>query len=148
MKVILLQDVKGLGKQDQIVETSDGYANNFLFKKNMAIEATPANLNSVKVRNNAKSAKADRELQIARETAIAIKELVFTLPVKCGEGGRLYGAITAMDVAQAMESKGYTVDRRGIAIPTPIKTLGDHNVDIKLHTDVAVTIIVRVVPAG
>ncbi len=148
MKVILLQDVKGLGKLDQIVDVNDGYAINFLFKKNLAIEATPANLNSVRVRKNAQAAKADRELHSARETAAAIKEVVFTLPVKCGDGGRLYGAVTAMDVAAAMEKKGYPVDRRGIAIPTPIKTLGDHNVDVRLHSDVSVTIVVRVVPAG
>lgn len=148
MKVILLQDIKGLGKTDQIVDVSDGYANNLLFKKNLAIEATPANLNTVRIRKNAQAAKNERELQAARETAQAIRNEAFILPVKCGEGGRLYGAVTAMDVAAAMERRGYAVDRRGIAIATPIKTLGDHPVDVRLYNDVVVSIIVRVVPAG
>ncbi|MBP7402024.1 MAG: 50S ribosomal protein L9 [Clostridia bacterium] len=147
MKVILLQDVKGLGKLDQIVDVNDGYANNFLFRRNLAVEATPANLNSVKIRRNAQMAKADRELQDARDTASSIKDQVFAMPVKCGEGSRLYGAVTAMDVAAAMEKAGYKVDRRGIVIPNPIKTLGDHPVEIKLHSDVTVSVIVRVVPA-
>ncbi|NLN46742.1 MAG: 50S ribosomal protein L9 [Clostridiaceae bacterium] len=148
MKVILLQDVKGLGKLDQIVEVNDGYANNFLIRRNLAVEATPANLNSVKNRKSAQDARAERELQEAREVAAKISGQAFELPVKCGEGGRLYGAVTAMDVAAAMEKAGYEVDRRGIAIPSPIKTLGDHPVDVRLHTGVNVTVVVRVVDAS
>jgi len=148
MKVILLQDVKGLGKLDQIVEVNDGYANNFLIRKKLAIEATPVNLNSVKNRKSAQDARAAHELQEAREIAAKISGQAFELPVKCGEGGRLYGAVTAMDVASAMEKAGYEVDRRGIAIPSPIKTLGDHPVDIRLHTGVNVTVVVRVVAAS
>jgi large subunit ribosomal protein L9 len=148
MKVILLQDVKGLGKVDQIVEASDGYANNFLFRRGLALEATPTNMNTVKTRKNAQAAKVERELLAARETAKAIRNEVFTLPVKCGEAGRLYGAVTTMDIAAVMVSRGYTVDRRGIAITAPIKTLGDHPVDVRLYNDVVVSVIVRVVPAG
>lgn len=147
MRVILLQDVKGLGKADQIVEVNDGYANNFLLKRKLAVEATPAHLNSVKNRRDAQSAKAARELAAAQEIAARIDKQVVEMPIKAGEGGRLYGAVTAMDVATAMEKAGYAVDRRGISIPSPIKTLGEHTVDIRLHAGVSVSVVVRVVAA-
>lgn len=144
MKVILLQDVKGHGKADDIVEVNDGYARNFLFKKNLALEATPANLNSIKIKKNAEAAKAERELEEAREVGARLKDQIFTLPVKCGEGGRLYGAITSMDVAAVLEKSGYTVDKRNITIKTQIKNLGDFEADVKLHPKVTVKIGIKV----
>jgi len=144
MKVILLQDVKGHGKADDIVEVNDGYARNFLFKKNLALEATPANLNSIKIKKNAEAAKAERELEEARDVGARLKDQIFTLPVKCGEGGRLYGAITSMDVAAVLEKSGYTVDKRNITIKTQIKNLGDFEADVKLHPKVTVKIGIKV----
>lgn len=144
MKVILLQDVKGHGKADDIVEVNDGYARNFLFKKNLALEATPANLNSIKIKKNAEAAKAERELEEAREIGARLKDQIFTLSVKCGEGGRLYGAITSMDVAAVLEKSGYTVDKRNITIKTQIKNLGDFEADVKLHPKVSVKIGIKV----
>ncbi len=144
MKVILLQDVKGHGKADDIVEVNDGYARNFLFKKNLALEATPANLNSIKIKKSAEAAKAERELEEAREVGSRLKDQIFTLPVKCGEGGRLYGAITSMDVAAVLEKSGYSVDKRNITIKTQIKNLGDFEADVKLHPKVTVKIGIKV----
>lgn len=144
MKVILLQDVKGHGKADDIVEVNDGYARNFLFKKNLALEATPANLNSIKIKKSAEAAKAERELEEAREVGARLKDQIFTLPVKCGEGGRLYGAITSMDVAAVLEKSGYSVDKRNITIKTQIKNLGDFEADVKLHPKVTVKIGIKV----
>lgn len=145
MKVILLKDVKELGKTDNIVEVNDGYARNFLFKQKLAIEATPANLNSVKNRTRADQARQARELTEAREVAKKLNDEVIPMSVKCGEGGRLYGAVTAMDVAAALAKAGYKVDKRNITIHSPVKALGDYEVDVRLHTDVTAKIKIRVV---
>lgn len=145
MKVILLQDVKALGKADDIVEVSAGYANNMLFKKNLALEATPSNLNSIKIKKKAEQARADKQLQDAKATAKEMEDKVFSVPMKCGEGKRLYGAVTAMDIASALLAQGYKIDKRGITVDAHMKTLGDYEVDIKLHTNVSAKIKVRVV---
>ena len=145
MKVILLKDVKSLGKTDDIKEVPDGYARNFLFKQNLALEATPANLNSVKNRKNAELARTERELAQARETASQLHGKTFTLPMKCGEAGRLYGAVTAMDVANLLARDGFKVDKRGITFPQAIKSLGSFEADIRLHHEVNVKIGLKVV---
>ena len=146
MKVILIKDVKTLGKIDDIVEVQDGYARNFLFKQKLALEATPANLNTVRTRKKAESAKAAREREQAVETGDRIKGQTFTLAIKCGEGGRLYGAITTMDVADLLLKQGFKVDKRDITLPTHIKTLGLHDVEIRLHHDVNVRFQLNIVP--
>ncbi len=145
MKVILIKDVKNLGKNDDIVEVQDGYARNFLFRQNLALEATPANLNTVRTRKAAESAKAVREREQAIETGEKIKGQTFSLKIKCGEGGRLYGAITAMDVAAVLEKQGFKVDKRDIILPTHIKTLGLYDAEIKLHHDVQVKFQINVI---
>jgi large subunit ribosomal protein L9 len=147
MKVILLKEVKDLGKPDDIVEVHDGYARNFLFRQLLALEATPANLNVVKTRKQAESARITRELTQARQLASQINGQLIVLPMKCGEAGRLYGAVTAMDIAAALERSGYKVDKRGIMIHQPIKALGDYEVDIRLHSEVNVKVQIRVVAA-
>ncbi len=143
MKVILLQEVKGLGKPDDIVKVNDGYARNFLFHKQLALEATPANLNIVKTRKTAEKTRHERELAVARATAEKIDGQLFTMPIKCGEGGRLYGSLTTMDIADALSKAGHKVDKRGIAILSPVKTLGDYDVDVKLHADIIAKIRIR-----
>lgn len=145
MKVILLKDVKDLGKTDDIVEVNDGYARNFLFKTKLALEATPANLNSVKNRTKADLARQTRELAESREMAKKLNEQVIPMSVKCGEGGRLYGAVTAMDVAAALAKAGFKVDKRNITIQSAVKALGDYEVDVRLHTEVTAKIKIRVV---
>lgn len=145
MKVILLQDVKALGKAEDIVEVSTGYANNMLFKKNLALEATPSNLNSIKIKKKAEAAKLQRELESAIETGKVMQDKVFTLPMKCGEGGRLYGAVTSMDVAQAIGEAGFKVDKRGITVTTHIKTIGEFEVEVKLHAKVTTKVKIKVV---
>ena len=145
MKVVLIKEVKKLGRPDDIVEVSDGYARNFLLKNGLALEATPDNLNIVKTRKKAESAKNQRALESSQATAEALKDKVFDLPVKCGEGGRLYGAVTAMDIAQALADAGYAVDKRGIQIQQPIKILGDYTVDVRLQAEVIFPLKIRVV---
>lgn len=145
MKVILLQDVKSLGKADDIIEVNDGYARNFLFKQKLALEATPANLNSVKNRKKAEAARAERDLESAREEAEKMKDRFFTIAVKCGDGGRLYGAVTAMDVAAALKKEGFEVDKRNINIRQQIKNLGEFEADVRLHQEVTVKIGIKVI---
>ncbi|MEI8200965.1 MAG: 50S ribosomal protein L9 [Eubacteriales bacterium] len=144
MKVILLTEVKGLGKADDVVEVNDGYARNLLFKKNLALEATPVNLNAIKLKKGSLAEKARRELLEAKENGRKLSDQRITLNMKSGEGGRLYGAVTAMDIAAILEKQGYKIDKKHILIKTPIKAVGSFEVTLKLHADVSVNITVDV----
>lgn len=144
MKVILLEDVKGLGKANDIVEVSDGYARNFLYKKNLALESTPSNMNAIKLKKGSLAEKARRELAEAQETGRMLSGQAVTLEMKTGEGGRLYGAVTAMDIAAALAKKGYKVDKKQITIKNPIKMIGTCEVGLRLHAEVTVNITVDV----
>ncbi len=145
MKVILLQDVRALGKAGEIVKVNDGYARNMLFPKNLAKEATAGN---IKALENKKAAEAEKKAeQKAEATKIkeALADEVITLKSKGGEGGRLFGAVTNVDIAAAIKAqKGFDIDKKKISIPSPIKTAGEHTAEIKLFTDVNVTITVNV----
>ena len=144
MKVILLEDIKSLGKKEDIVEVNDGYARNFLIKKNKALEATPENLNSVRVKKNAAIERARREKEEAQALAKKMKDKTIVIKMKSGEGGKLYGAMTAMDVSTALEKQGYHVDKKNITIKTPIKSAGVYEIDVKLYTDVTTKIQVEI----
>lgn len=144
MKVILLTEVKGLGKADDVVEVNDGYARNLLFKKNLALEATPANMNSIKLKKGAQAEKARRELLEAKETGKKLAEKRVTLEMKAGEGGRLYGAVTAMDIVAALEKQGFKIDKKNVVIKNPIKSIGSFEVTLKLHPEVSVTVTIDV----
>ncbi len=145
MKVILLEAVKGLGKPDDIVDVSDGYARNYLLKRKLALEATPKNLNTVKTRRAAEKVRQERALAQAQKTRGDLDGKTITIPIKCGQGGKLYGSLTSMDIAAALEAQGYEVDRRGITILEPVKTLGLYDVDIRLHADVSAKIKIELI---
>jgi len=145
MKVIFKQDVKGSGKKGEIKEVSDGYARNFLLKKNLAVEATAANLGAQK----AEEKKVAHQEQMEKEEAIQLKDnladLTVELTAKSGEGGRLFGSITSKQIADALKKEyGYKIDRRKIDLEQPIRTLGYTVVPIKLHPEVAGSIKVHV----
>lgn len=146
MNVILLQDVRALGKTGEIVKVSDGYARNMLFPKGLAKEATAGN---IKALENKKAAEAERKAEQkaeAEKIKAALETEVITLKSKGGDGGRLFGAVTNADVAAAIkEQKGIEIDKKKISIPSPIKTAGEHTADIKLFTDVSVSVKVNVV---
>ncbi len=144
MKVILLADVKTLGKADDIVEVNDGYARNFLFKKNLALEATPANLNSIKLKKGAQAEKARRDLALAKEDGVKLNGQTIDLEMKSGDGGRLYGAVTAQDIADALDKKGFKVDKKHIVVKNPIKAIGVYEIAIKLHAEVLVSVRIQV----
>jgi len=145
MKCILLADVKGLGKKDDIVEVNDGYARNFLLKKKLACEATADNMNKNKLKKGSEAEHARRVLEEARANGKLLDGKTVTLAVKTGEGGRLYGAVTAMDVADAIKKAGFDVDKKNVIIKNPIKSLGTYEVTAKLHTQVSVKVNVEVV---
>lgn len=145
MKVILLQDVRSLGKAGEIVKVSDGYARNKLLPAKLAKEATAGN---IKALENQKARKAE-ELAAEKAEAEKIKAELdgkeISLKSKGGEGGKLFGAVTNMDIAAAVkEQKGYDIDKKKIKIPEPIKAAGVHEAEIKLFTDVSARIKVNV----
>lgn len=145
MKVVLLQDVKGLGKAGEVCDVSPGYATNFLFKKKLATQLSKNALNEVETKKRAEAAKAKQAKDQAEAWAKKLKGQIFTLPVKSGAEGKLYGAVTAMDVAAVLKKEGYDIDKRNISFGDAIKTAGLHDVSIRIHTDVTVQIVVNVV---
>lgn len=144
MKVILLADVKNVGKKDTILDVSEGYANNFLLKKKLAVLADNKNLNLLQQKKGSEDAKAAREKQAASELAATINGKTFVLKMKAGEGGKLYGALTANDVAAVLENSGYKVDRLAISLNGNIKNIGRVTCHLKLYRGVTAEINVNV----
>lgn len=146
MKVILLQDVKSLGKKDQIVEVSDGYARNFVLPKKVGVEATPKNLNELKLKKAHEDKVAAEVLADAQALAKQLEEESITLKIKVGEGGRTFGSISSKEIAEAMKSQlGHDIDKKKIMMKDSIKSVGTHSIDIKLHTKVVAKFTVKVV---
>ncbi len=137
MKVILLQDVKSLGKKDAIVEVNDGYARNFIFKKNLGIEATPKNLNDLKLRQKNEDKVAAENLETAREFAAEIAEKSVEMAIKAGQDGRVFGSVSTKEIAAAAKDQlGYDLDKKKMQLREPIKNLGTYMVPIRLHPKV------------
>jgi len=147
MKVILLTDVKGSGKKDEIINVSDGYARNFLFPKKMAVEATPGAMKEIEKKRAAEAAReAERRAQ-AEEKARQLKGKVINMAVKCGEKGRLYGSITTAEIAAELEKQhGIKVDKRKIDLKDPIRTVGDVEVTVWLYSGITTPMRVHVEP--
>ncbi|NLH97658.1 MAG: 50S ribosomal protein L9 [Clostridiaceae bacterium] len=145
MKVILKQDVKGLGKKDDLVNVSDGYARNFLFPRGLAVEANQSNLNIVKTRKEAEKSRRDRELAQARELAEELRDVEVVIRAKTGENGKLFGSITSKDISDKLkEDFGMDIDRKKIVIPDTIKTTGTYEIDVKLYPEVSGRLKVRI----
>ena len=146
MKVILLADVKGTGKKGEIVEVSDGYARNFLFKKNLAKEATAVEINSIKIKKEAEEFHKAEELK--RLTALAKeingKEIVCSVKTGGGTEDKIFGSVTNDMVAAALLKAGYEVDKKKIVIETPIKKLGVYEIDVKIVSGVKCKIKLKV----
>lgn len=137
MKVILLEDVKNIGKKGAIINAKDGYARNFLFPKNLAIEATPANLKKLE---NAKKQQEEKEQEIYEEAKKLEEELIkitIVIKSKAGENGKLFGSITTKEIAEYLETeKNVSIDKRKFELDEPIKALGEYTVKVRLHTKV------------
>ena len=145
MEVILLEDVRTLGKKGQIVKINDGYARNYVLPKKLGIEATPKNLNDLKLQKKREEKEAE-ELARAKELAASIEDKSVTLSMKTGEGGKTFGTISTKEIAvAAKEQLGLEVDKKKMKLDEPIKTLGTHIVALKLHKDVTARLTVKVV---
>lgn len=146
MKVILLQDVKALGKKGEVVEVSEGYARNMLLKKGIGKEATGQNMNDLKLQKANAEKLAREALEAARALAKEMEGKSVKIAVKTGEGGRVFGSVSSKEIAEEIKKQlGYDVDKKKIQLDNPIKALGVTNVSVKLHTKVTAEIGVRVV---
>jgi large subunit ribosomal protein L9 len=137
MKVVLLADVKGQGKNDEIVNVSDGYARNFLFPRKLAIEADAKVLNEIKGREASLKHKIEVETAEAKALAARLDSILVKIPASSGADGRLYGSITAKDISEALAKEfSITVDKRKIQLSDAIRAYGKYDLDVKLYTDV------------
>ena len=146
MKVILKQDVEKLGKAGDVVKVAPGYGRNYLIPRRIAMEATPGNIKIVEMERIAHARRDQREKESASLLAGEIVKLTVTLQKKTGEGGSLYGSVTALDIADFLTSHKIDVDKRKIQLEEPIKTVGEYQVPIRLHREVTVPIRVVVDP--
>ena len=137
MKVILLEDVKSLGKKGQMVDVSDGYARNFIISKKKGIEATAKNMNDLKLQKAHEDKMAAQRLEEAKLFAAEIAKAEVVLELKVGEGGKLFGAVSSKEIAQAAkEQLNMDLDKKKLVLPNPIKTVGTTIVAVKLHPQV------------
>lgn len=145
MKIILLKEVKGLGKEGDLVDVKDGYARNYLFPRKLAIEATPANLNKWKNKKKEMEAKEREEYEKALKLKEKIESIDLKLKGKAGEGGKLFGSITSKDISDALkEQHNIDIDKRKIELEDNIKTLGTTEVEIKIYPEISAKLRVKV----
>ena len=146
MKVVLLQDVKGLGKKEQLVNVSDSYARNYLFPRKLAAEATPGKIKELEQKKKSEIRKKDKEKQAARELADKLNKSEISFKVKAGENGKLFGSITSKDVADAVKAQlKIEIDKKKIVLHDAIKSLGTYPVEIKVYPEISAEINVKVV---
>lgn len=148
MKVILTDEIRGLGTRGDIVTVKDGYARNFLIPKKLAREATTGNLKSIEQEKKKWAVLSQQEKELAQKSADAVKGVKVTIQKRVGDNGHLFGSVTANDIADALEAKGVNVEKRRIELDHPIKSLGNHDVEVRLHREVTARIQVEVVPLG
>ena len=148
MKVILTEEIRGLGTRGDVVTVKDGYARNFLLPKNLAREATAGNLKQIEHERRKWALLAQQEKDAAQKAADKVKGTKIRIEKRVGDQGHLFGSVTANEIADALLEKGIEVDKRRIELEQPIKNLGLHDVDVRLHRDVIAKIQVEVVALG
>lgn len=144
MKVILLQDVKGQGKKGDVVEVNENYARNFLLKKKFAEVATPSKLNDLKQKKSAADFHKAEEIKATKLLAEQIRGKSFVVKIRAGQNGKVFGSVTAGDISAALSSAGYSIDKKKIVVPQPIKMLGSYDIELKLLEGIATKIVVIV----
>ena len=145
MKVILLQDVKALGKKGEVVNVNDGYARNFILPKKLGVEANGKNLNDLKLQKNNEAKVAQEHLDAAKKLAEELKAGKVVLTMKVGEGGRTFGSVSSKEIAEAVKEQMHLdIDKKKIQLKEQIKTLGTHIVSVKLHPEVTAELNVSV----
>lgn len=146
MKVILLEDIKGVGKKDQVINASDGYARNYLFPKKLALEATKDNLLKLQAKQDARQYKKDTEKEEMTKLAQRLKDINLQIKVKAGENGKIFGGVTAKEISENLkEQYKIDIDKKKIQLKETVKTLGSFTVDIKLFEGVVGKLKVQVV---
>jgi large subunit ribosomal protein L9 len=148
MKVILTEEIRGLGTRGEVVTVKDGYARNYLIPKNLAQEASTGNLKAIEHQRRKWALLAQQERDAAQKAADRVKGVKIQIEKRVGEHGHLFGSVTANEIADALAEKGIEVDKRRIELGSPIKNLGLHDVEVRLHRDVTATIQVEVVAQG
>ena len=143
MQVVLLEDVKALGKKGQIVKVNDGYARNFILPKKLGVEATSKNLNDLKLQKANEEKIAAENLAAAKELAAKLEKLSVTLTMKAGEGGKAFGSVSGKEIAKAVAETSCSYQKKWV-LPEAIKTFGTHEVPVKLHKDVTAKLTVKV----
>ena len=147
MEVVLLEDVKALGKKGQIVKVSDGYGRNFILTKKLGIEATPKNLNDLKLQKANEAKIAAEHLAAAKDLAKHLEDKSITLSIKAGEGGKAFGSVSSKEICAAVKSQyNETIDKKKVHLEEPIRAQGTYEVKVKLHPQV--TAVMRVHVSG
>ena len=148
MKVILKQDIKGVGKKDQIVNAADGYARNYIFPKNLAVPADTGNMNNLKAKNESIAFRKEEDLKEAKEIAEKLKKITLKFRVKAGDNGKLFGGVTAKEISEALKKEyNISVDKKKILLNETIKNVGVTKVDLKLNEGVMATVSIMIVTA-
>jgi large subunit ribosomal protein L9 len=148
MKIILTQEVTGLGSPGDVVEVKDGYGRNYLVPRGVAIRWTRGGEKTIESIKSARASRAVRDLDHAVEIKSKLESAPVAVKVRAGDGGRLFGAVTVSEIAGALgDASGEPVDKRTIAVKNPIKALGAHEVSVKLHDEVSATVALNVIPA-
>lgn len=146
MKVILLEDIKGVGKKDEVINSSDGYARNYLFPKKLAVEASRENMAKLQAKQESRQFRKDQEKEEAMKIASKLKEIIVTIKVKAGENGKIFGGVTAKEIAENLNKEHkVVVDKKKIMLKETIKTLGVYPVEIKLYEGVIGNVKVKIV---
>ena len=141
MQVILLEDVKSLGKKGEVVEVNDGYARNFVIPKKLGVEATQKNLNELKNQQKRDSIIAKQQLDAAKEYGEKISKETVQLTMKAGEGGRVFGSVSSKEIVTAAKTQfGFDIDKKKLQMPEPIKAFGTYEIPVKLHPQVTTTL--------
>lgn len=145
MKIILIQDVKKLGKKGDIIEVNDGYARNYILPQKLGIEATGKNLNDLKLQKQKEEKDAQKLLDEAKELAEKLGGQAVAVKMKAGEGGKVFGSVSAKEIAEALKKQGsLEIDKKKIQLQEPIRSFGVHEVSVKLHPQVTGTLRVKV----
>lgn len=145
MKVILLDNIKGVGKKDEVINASDGYARNYLFPKKLAVEANNENMLKLKAKQNSNDYKKSVEKDEATKLVNKLKEIKLTLQVKAGENGKIFGGVTAKEISEALKTEhNIDIDKKKIMLKETIKELGTRTVDIKLYEGIIGKLVIEV----
>ncbi len=147
MKVVLLADVRGLGRAGEVVEVKDGYARNYLLPRGLAAEATAGRVREMQDHQQARARRQEREREEAARLAAALEGVAVDLRARAGEGGRLFGSVTAADVAEALAARGFAVSKRQVELDEPIKAVGTYTVPVRIAPGVVARVQVNVVAA-